>query len=116
MTATEQRVTALKTANVKRIDVARHKRSMRGNAKAVIDALEERPDDLAHIPVVELLAWARTCGLRSATMEKVGRRAVADGVNLLVPLGRASSHTRQWAMDYGLEHVRRRRSDAKVAA
>lgn len=116
MSPEEQRAEALQAANVRRVEVSQWKRRLKRNPHAVRMALATRPAEIAHVPLVEMLAWARVGGLRSVAMEELGRQAALDGVNLLVPLGRASVKTRSWAVEHGLRRVHALRSDAKVAA
>lgn len=101
----KQATAALASANTKRTKIADLRRRARRNPQAVIDALTDPPEYAHHITVLELLAMARSTGMRATAIEHVGYRAINDGINLLVPLGRASATTRYWACLNGLEWV-----------
>ena len=103
-----QRDAALKNANAKRTEIADVRRRARRNPQFVVDTLMAPPECVHHITVLELLTMARVNGMRADAIEHVGGRAVEDDINLLVPLGRASTRTRYWACVNGLEWVQGR--------
>lgn len=78
------------------------KRELRGNRDGLRELLLDPPEAIHHITVVELIAYGRYRHMRAPAMEKIGKDAIADGVNLLVTLGRASMRTRLWAAEHGV--------------
>ncbi len=108
----EKRDRALREANERRLEVAEWRKRLRRNVPEIRRALATKPDPIAEVLVVELLSWARARGLRAGQLEEIGRQAVVDDVNLLVPLGRASVKTRAWAIEHGLKGVHRVHSNA----
>lgn len=99
MTTTEQRTLALGRANDKRARMSALKQRLRTERGALAGVLLDPPDELAHMPVIDVvrLAW----GLRaSRSLERLGRLALRDGVNLMMPLGHSSARTRSWLAEH----------------
>lgn len=89
---------------------ARLKRELRANRDGLRLLFEECPPEVEHLTVAELCAYARSGRWAAPSMEKVGRDAAMAGINLFVPLGRASARTRQWAAVHGVERVQNHRA------
>jgi hypothetical protein len=98
----EQRRGALVMANDKRAQVAALRRGARAGTVSVPSLLMDPPAALGHIAVIDVMLMSRASIPSQAYRRKakLGRWAVADGVNLLVALGDASERTRQWAAKY----------------
>lgn len=94
---TSQRLDALERANVKRLARADYRRRLPGDADLLRAVLLDPPDDLKAVRLHEIVAWSRKdrCA-RTRGIESLGRRAVVHGVNLMMPLGRASLRSREW--------------------
>lgn len=95
--ALAQRREAIHNATAKRTAIAERRRKLRTGGRVELAAvLHERPDELAHVLLVDLVRWAQPRYAASGWVQRVGRLAVAAGVNLTVPLGRASLVERAW--------------------
>lgn len=70
------------------------RRDLRAGRVTPQHALTQRPAALAALPVVDVPRMAR--GIGPARLHQLGRDAAEAGVNLLVPLGRASEGTVGW--------------------
>lgn len=92
---------ALAIANVKRSAIREIKRQVQVGELVLADLLRDPPPALAHMSVFEVMMLRRQLRGQSsdAARQKIGGRAVADQVNVLIPLGRASQRTRNWAAD-----------------
>ncbi len=76
--------------------------ALRSGTLTLQDAMTSPPPELLRDPLIDVLRHGRGCCRRSpAWMEKLGREAVRDGVNLMVPLGRASARSRAWVAEHG---------------
>lgn len=89
---------------------ARLKRELRSNRDGLRLLFEECPPEVEHLTVAELCAYARSGRWSAPSMELVGREAAKAGINLFIPLGRASQRTRQWAAEHGVARVRNHRA------
>lgn len=117
----DQRRSALITANERKREVGRLRTRLKNNREFAEEILRNPPPEAARLAVIEVLVHARSQkGWRSECLMQIGNRAVADRINLLVPLGRASERTREWAATEGLRWARdargRTRSGERVAA
>lgn len=92
--ATSQPLRALAQANDVRTARAGSKAALRYGRLSLPDALADPPDALKALPLWELLRLAPQLGVERCA--KINRRAVLADVNLALPLGRASQHTRRW--------------------
>jgi hypothetical protein len=72
------------------------KEALHDEPKRVLEVLDAPPDELATVPLPDLLLWVR--GFGPEKLYHLGARAASahQRVNLLIPLGRASNRTRQW--------------------
>jgi hypothetical protein len=91
----EQRMAALQTATERRVRLAELRRELTRDRTALRRVLADPPPELANMAMVDVvrLAWGRRS---SPSLARLGRLAVRDGVNLMMPLGEASVHTRAW--------------------
>lgn len=94
-TVTPQPLVALVSANAKRDRIATLRHDILAGKITLQEVLQRRPPELAAWPIVDVLRL----GYRKRSVSAItalGRRAVRDDINLLVPLGEASRHTLQW--------------------
>lgn len=90
-----QPITALTEANAKRDRIAALRRDIRACRIPLDTILRDRPEELAHWPIIDVIRLGYS--KRSVTaVTELGRRAVRDNVNLLIPLGDASQRTLSW--------------------
>lgn len=91
-----QRHASLELANAKRAAVVEHGRRIAAEPGYLRTVLENPPAELEDMAIVDVLRLARCNRRRSAAEQRMGRLAVEAGVNLMLPLGRASLVTRRW--------------------
>lgn len=99
MTARSQRLAALNNATRRRRELGEYRRALRSGAVSIEDAMLNPPEFLRDRLLIDVVRDLRGAGAGSATrsgLAEIGRRAVRDGVNLLLPVGRASLATRAW--------------------
>jgi hypothetical protein len=75
---------------------ARWRRDLRSGVITLQQVYDAMPEELARVRLFELLEWCRY--MSSEKMIAVGREAVRDGINLMVPLGRSSERSRRWTL------------------
>lgn len=65
---------------------------------------------LVDLPLVEVvrMQWAKAGRQTTPTLEALGRKAVHDGVNLMMAAGRASGYSRAWVAEHGSKWARPR--------
>lgn len=115
MTTAEQRRAALLLANESRTRISELKRALRSGQVALADVLTDPPDEFQNVPLVDVVRWSRgDVRHGGAWFPRMGRRAVADGVNLMVPLGQASLRTRLWVVDYASWYLPSRRTSQRI--
>lgn len=92
-----QPLDALDRANVIRGQIAKTRADLRNGRVSVGELALSPPEHLLLTPMYEV-ARLRTPDSRDARrrLEELGRRALRDRVNLMVPLGRASTRSREW--------------------
>lgn len=92
-----QRRASLDVANVKRRQMGCIKADLRAGRLQLGDVMRDWPAELASVPLVDLIRWTRGKGpCHGRAVVEIGRRAVRDKVNLMVPLGDASARSREW--------------------
>ena len=98
-----QRTLALERANEKRLAMADLRARLVSERGALADVMLNVPAELERMAIVDVVRLAY--GKRSArSIERLGRLAVWDGVNLLMPLGEASERTRRWVAERAVWH------------
>src|SRR4051812_4057006 len=103
MTGREQRAAALAAANDKRLRIAALRRRIISERGALQDVLRDPPDELADWPLIDVVRLSY--GKRTTvSMQQLGRLALRDGVNLMMPLGRASLRSREWLAGHASWH------------
>lgn len=107
-----QPLTALAVGNERRRVQVRVRRGLRDRTLSLTGVLLDPPAELSDVLVLDVVRWARSAsGQRGAAgMHRLGRLALRDGVNLLVPVGRASVATRAWAAQHGGWQLKRGRA------
>jgi hypothetical protein len=106
-TAVPQHLQALERAQHVRLVQAARKREAYQSPATVRAWLHEPPDDLRTAPLLDLIQWTRSRGRRRhPSIVHVNAEAVRAGVNLLVPLGRASQRSREWVSEHGMWYAR----------
>lgn len=97
-----QRHEALTRANARRSDLATAKRALRDGTLTLHDAMMNPPQALKTVLLIDVIRQIRTQKVRSgAAVQLLGRMAVRDDVNLLVPVGKASPRSREWVARHG---------------
>jgi glucose-6-phosphate dehydrogenase assembly protein OpcA len=103
MSPTEQRMIALERANEKRSRAAHLRRRLAGERGALRAVLLDPPEEFAQVAIIDVVRLAYS--KRSAkSLARLGRLAVRDRVNLMMPLGEASLRTREWTADHAEWH------------
>jgi hypothetical protein len=74
---------------------ARIRRGLRTGELRLADVLADPPPELEDVLLVDLVRWSR--GVGRSKLERIGRRAVQDGVNLAMTVGRVAPSSRVWA-------------------
>jgi len=91
---------SLEAANVRRQQTAVVRRALRLDRGELARVLADPPECLHRLTLIDVvmlcLASRRT---QPRAIALLGRMALRDGVNLLLPVGRASPATRQWLAD-----------------
>lgn len=110
-------------ANERRVAVAELRRHVLAGRVSLAVLLRDPPDLLAQVALIDVMAFAVTAPRAGVWRERVGRDALRDGVNLLVPLGRAGGASREWAARNApvvnpniAERRRNRERESRVAA
>jgi hypothetical protein len=99
LSPTEQRMAALEVANSKRLRKAELRRRLVSERGALRDVLLDPPPEFAHMPIIDVVRLAQT-SRAAKSLQRLGRLAVRDRVNLLMPLGSASLRTREWTAEH----------------
>jgi hypothetical protein len=96
----EQRMAALEVANSKRLRGAELRRRLASERGALREVLLNPPAEFQHLAIIDVVRLAYTRPRASKSIERLGRLAVRDRVNLLMPLGAASVRTREWTAEH----------------
>lgn len=108
-----QHLDALATAQTRRLQIAELRHAVRRDPRLLIDWMHDPPDELRDIPLLDVVRWTRASRTRgSVGVVELNGKAVRSGVNLMMPLGRASERSREWVAEHGTHYARRRRRDA----
>jgi hypothetical protein len=92
-----QRDTALRKAKEVRAVRIGYRRALRDGSLTLEAVMLDPPPIFADMLIIDLIREARTWRRRQGSwLERIGRRAVAEQVNLCIPLSRASARTRMW--------------------
>lgn len=116
-----QHEAALLRGNTKRLDRAELRRRVAAGEITLEQLIAEPPEVIHGMLLLDVIRKYRT-GARNAQrssewVTRLGRRAVADGVNLCVQVDRASERTRVWTLEYCRFYSPRRgrpRRDASI--
>lgn len=104
---------ALATAQDRRMRMAQLRRDLRCNPQLLAEWMADPPELLLDVPLLDLVRWTRSSRARSYTaITDLNGRAVRERVNLMMPLGRASTASREFVAEHGTRYARRRRRDA----
>lgn len=103
-----QRTAALKSANQRRIAMAGIRSDLRKGSIDLASILNDPPADLEDTLLVDLLRWAAKDRRAPSRMTALGRKAVNENINLLLPISKASIRTRSWVIDNGSFRLHRR--------
>ena len=98
MSPATQRQKALVVANARRSEVAALKRRLATENGALEDILRDPPEALHRMFIIDVVRLSRATRSNVKAMQRLGRLAVRDGVNLMIPLGQASTRTREWTI------------------
>ena len=111
MSPTDQRARALTEANAQRARQAQLRSDMIAGRLTLAEIMAQPPPDLARTMLIDVIRMMRSsvsARRSSPVMTRIGREAVAAGVNLLVPLGDASVRSRAWVAAHGGRGMRPR--------
>lgn len=100
MSLTDERSRALGIGNAKRVERARIRSGVLDGSIAIREILEEPPPAVHGLTLYEVVHFTRR-DRRSgvAWRSRLGRAAVRDGVNLLMPVERACRESREWCAE-----------------
>lgn len=86
------------------------RRGLRNGTLTLAEVMADPPVELRGRVLFDVIRMARPrTGRNSPALAMMGRRALDDGINLMVHLGRADVRTRAWAAEYGMLGVGVRR-------
>jgi hypothetical protein len=94
-----QHMQALQRGNELRGRRAEAKRRLRSGDLSLADAMGDPPPEIAGMLLIDVIRALGTS--RRASLQDLGRMAIADRVNLMVPLGGASARSRAWVATHG---------------
>lgn len=94
--APEQWAVARDLANKKRRERAFYRECVLDGRVSVADLFMDPPEALAGMTLIGVMGLTRRSRSFASWQQRVGKRAVLDGVNLLQPVDRASEHSRRW--------------------
>lgn len=109
MSPDAKRLAGLERAHAKRSQISVIRQALRRGEITLEDVLLDPPEVLASVPLLDVLQMDRDRDTRSTTMWKLNGAAVQEGVNLMLPVGRASEQTRRFAIALGTKYRGRRR-------
>lgn len=98
------REAALEIAQVRRARLAEIRRQAHDGTLSLADIVRDPPTELhgwTCVDVIRLKIRARS----SNSIARLGRLAVRDGVNLLMPIGRTSQRSRLWIIEHACWHI-----------
>lgn len=95
---TSQAIASRASADV-RAERARVRRDLRSGVLSLAAVILDPPACVVSVPLFEIVRWQRFFG--AYRLRLLGRRAVADGINLALTVGMASAGTREWVVFYG---------------
>lgn len=75
--------------------------------RSLLDVLSGPDPALTGMTLIEVVAMARSTGMRSAGLARIGEDAMHARVNLMLPVERASERQRLWAARAGARGLRR---------
>lgn len=105
MATAEHMAEITRLANATRIHRAAVKRDLRSGSLTLATVMQELPDALLDVPLIDIIRWSRHRST-SAALSRIGAMAVRDGVNLMIPLGLASQRSRTWVAQNGTRYWR----------
>lgn len=96
---------------LKRSARAEIRRRLRTGQLSLTELVSDPPPEMEGVVLVDVLRMLRDTNRErgQASLAAIGRRAVVDGVNLMVPLGTASARSRAWVAEHGLLGVHQAR-------
>lgn len=108
--STAQYMSALESANQKRMAIKDVKAALRSGELSLESVLLSPPAELERFPIIDVVRIARGVSGQSAPswFQRMGRLAAIEQVNLLMPLGDASLRTRRWVILWADWHRRGR--------
>jgi hypothetical protein len=99
-----QRDLALKAATEQRMRISSIRRRARSGDLTLNELILDPPDELAHMPCVDVVRLTLRSHHSTAGLQRLGRLAVRDGINLLMPVGGTSARTRAWIAEHADWH------------
>lgn len=99
MTTAEQRESARQLANQKRLRIAELRRDVNQGRVTLAELLADPPPEILQMTLFDVIRMTYTSNRSGTSLEAIGRRALLDGVNLLVRVERSSMRSRQWVAE-----------------
>jgi hypothetical protein len=97
----DQREAAMLLANQARTNRATVKRNLRNGTLTLTDAMLNPPHELRNTLLIDVIRWTIRKRSSTAALAVIGKQAVRDNINLMVPLGSASVMSRAWVAEHG---------------
>lgn len=79
------------------------RRQLRSGELPLGEAMASPPEPLLDAALIDVIRWSRSNRSHGSrrSLEVIGRAALRDNVNLMMPLGRASERSRTWVAEHG---------------
>lgn len=106
MPTTDQVQAALMRANDRRTRIAQLKTRIRRGEISLAEIMNDPPGELENWTCADVVALQYSRRTGTPALERLGRMAVRDDINLFVPMCRASVRTRAWITQHASWHVR----------
>lgn len=88
---------------------------LRSGTLTLKEVMREQPEAITDLALIDIIRMTR-CRRNGPVMQEIGRRAVRDNINLMVPLGKASVSSRAWVARNGTYRLYAPRPSRQVAA
>ncbi|MBA3688438.1 MAG: hypothetical protein H0W81_06390 [Chloroflexi bacterium] len=110
-----QRDLALAIANAKRIERANLRKRVRASREGLTEVLLDPPACIDSMLLIDVVRMGFTTN--GAAIQRLGRFAARDRINLMVPVDKSSQWTREWVAEHAeWNHGPKGRRVLKVAA
>lgn len=99
-----QRDLALKAATERRMRISEIRRRARQGDVTLNELILDPPDELTSMLCIDVVRLTLRSQHSTAGLQRLGRLAVRDGINLLMPVGGTSARTRAWIAEHADWH------------